>query len=592
MNRKRGQSLLALIVLILLPFLTQARTVEMQVFYLEDSGSDLAVYNVARMNLAQWRPLADHTARFGISNSTFWLKVVVTNHSEHPHSRLLEFSSTTQDYIEVYSELAGHYRMGDRIPFGERPLQSITPTIELTLPPHTSTNVWVKLTTEGGFFELLPVKLHTKEEWAQHQLERNFLFGMFFGSLAIMLVYGLTLSIVLKNTNFITYSAYLFTALLCTFFYYGFGFRWLWQNWPTLNFWALQISYTALILTSALFAERFLNLRQRFPVLRRVLQLVVGLMLVSLVLTLSGVHLATMAMLIPLSMLILALLSGCAVVTAWRLPGWTNLLFLLAWPCLLVCIGLSFANALGWVPISLDTKYLLSGLFTVEMQLLGILISRQFYQLRNDLVSARSDSSRQMNLEVMARNKELEVLNQMLKEQAYCDAMTGLKNRRSFRYALDKLEIEVSGQTRALVLIDLDHFKSINDRFGHQVGDRALKHAAKIIERSVSLVHGQSFRVGGEEFAAMLTAPDQPGLVAQCEMIRHKLAQTPMPLDSGSLHITASIGIKTVDPGQFESSRQIYQQADAALYRAKRQGRNRVCEAGLSNGFAESPVPA
>ncbi|BDY05515.1 diguanylate cyclase [Ferrimonas sp. YFM] len=564
----------------------------MQVFYFEDSGSDLAVYDIARMNPAQWQLLPDDTARFGISNSTYWLKVVVTNQSEHTRGRLLEFSSTTQDYIEVYSELAGHHRMGDRIPFDERPLQSITPTIELTLPPLSRTDVWVKLSTEGGFFELLPVKLHTKEEWAQHQLERNFLFGMFFGSLAIMLVYGLTLSLVLKNTNFIAYSAYLFTALLCTFFYYGFGFRWLWPEWPTLNFWALQISYAALILASSLFAERFLNIRQHFPVLRRVLQLLIGLMLVSLALTLAGVHLATMAMLIPLSMMILALLSGCAVVTAWRLPGWTNLLFLLAWPCLLICIGLSFANALGWVPISLDTKYLLSGLFTVEMQLLGILISKQFYQLRNDLVSARSDSSRQMNLEVMARNKELEVLNQKLKEQAYCDAMTGLKNRRSFRYALDKLEIEVSGQTRALVLIDLDHFKSINDRFGHQVGDRALKHAAKIIDQSVSLVHGQCFRVGGEEFAAMLTAPDQPGLVAQCEMIRHKLAQTPMPLESGSLHITASIGIKTVDPGQFESSRQIYQQADAALYQAKRQGRNRVCEAGLSNNFAESPVPA
>ncbi|TKB48184.1 GGDEF domain-containing protein [Ferrimonas sediminicola] len=564
----------------------------MRVFYIEDGGSDLAVYDIARMSPAQWHPLTDNTARFGLSDSTFWLKVSLTNHSEYPRTRLLEFGSATQDYIEVFSELAGHHSMGDRVPFSQRPLQSVTPTIELTLAPHGSSDVWVRLDTASGFFEWIPVRLHTKEEWAQTQLAQNFLLGMFFGSLAIMLVYGLTLSMVLKNINFITYSAYLSAALICTFVYYGFGFRWLWPSWPTLNFWALQISYTGLILTSALFAERFLNIRQHYPVLHRLLQLLSGLLLVAMLLTLTGVPRATMAMLVPLSMLILALLSGCAAVTAWRLPGWTSLLFLLAWPSLLICIGLSFANALNWVPIALDTKYLLSGLFTVEMQLLGILISRQFYRLRNDLLSARSDTSRQTNLEVMARNRELEVLNQKLKEQAYRDPMTGLRNRRSFRYALDKLEIEVSGQARALVLIDLDHFKSINDRFGHQVGDKALKHAAGIIDRAVSLVHGQCFRVGGEEFAAMLTAPDQPGLAAQCEMIRLRLAQAPLTLTSGSLPITASIGIKMVDPGQFESSRQIYQQADAALYRAKRLGRNRVCEAGIGSEFSDTPLPA
>ncbi len=583
---------LVLLALLLLPFLLRAAPVNMRISYYEDSQSNLLVSDVVRLDPQQWVPLDGHITRFGVSRSSFWLKITVTNQANTPRNRLLEFRSATQDQIEVFSELAGHFRMGDQQPFDNRPIQSVTPVVEMEIPANTSSVVWVRLTNKHGFFELLPINLYSPEEWQRHQLQRNFLYGMFFGSLGIMLLYGMTLSLILKNRNFRCYAQYLMAALACTFVYYGFGYRWLWPTLPEVNYWALQISFTALILSATRFGVSFLELKQQARPLYRTLQVLSGLLIAALIATLSGVPLGSLTLMVPLSLTILALLSGCAAFATWQRPGWTNSLFFLAWPCLLLCIGLSFTNALGWMLLPFDTKYLLAFVFAFEMQLLGFLISRQFHQLQTDLVIAKTNDSAKVNRDMLKRNRELETLNLKLKEQAYKDSMTGLANRRSFRYELDKLEIEVSSQTRALVLIDLDHFKLINDQNGHHIGDMALKHAARVISQAVQLVHGQSFRVGGEEFAAILMAPDTQGLMAQCELIRRKLASTPMQLDNMTLNVTASIGIKSIDPGQFLSSRQIYQLADKALYQAKKEGRNRVCASDVNAQFEVSPTLA
>ncbi|SDJ52518.1 diguanylate cyclase (GGDEF) domain-containing protein [Ferrimonas sediminum] len=583
---------LVLLALLLLPLLLRAEPVNLRISYYEDSQSNLLVSDVVRLDPQQWVPLDGHLAHFGISRSSFWLKIAVTNQADSPKNRLLEFRSATQDQIEVFSELAGHFRMGDQQPFDNRPVQSVTPVVELEMPANSTSVVWVRLSNKHGFFELLPISLYSQEEWQRHQLERNFLYGMFFGSLGIMLLYGIALSAIIKDRNFCCYTQYLLAALVCTFIYYGFGYRWLWPTQPELNYWALHISFTALILCATRFAVTFLVLKRRARKLYRTLQILSGLLVLALIATLSGFPLGSLTLMVPLALIILALLCGCAAIATWQRPDWTTSMFFLAWPCLLVCIGLSFSNALGWMLLPFDTKYLLTFVFAFEMQLLGFLISRQFRQLKTDLVIAKANDSGKVNLDMLERNRELENLNQQLKEQAYKDSMTGLANRRSFRYELDKLEIEVSNQTRALVLIDLDHFKLINDQNGHHIGDMALKHAARVINQAVQLVHGRSYRVGGEEFAAILMAPDTQGLMAQCELIRRKLATTPMQLDNMTLNITASIGIKAIDPGQYLSSRQIYQLADKALYQAKKEGRNRICASDVSAQFEVSPTLA
>ena len=167
------------------------------------------------------------------------------------------------------------------------------------------------------------------------------------------------------------------------------------------------------------------------------------------------------------------------------------------------------------------------------------------------------------------------------------DALTQLLNRR-FLPTILRREIALqanTGRQFALLLIDLDHFKAINDTHGHEAGDRALQHAAALL---VENTRGSDylFRYGGEEFVVVLGSVQLDEAVGIAEGLRRAIASAPVALaDGGQLAITASIGVAMQD-GHPDYER-ILARADAAMYQAKRRGRNRVELAG--DGMPDPP---
>lgn len=173
-------------------------------------------------------------------------------------------------------------------------------------------------------------------------------------------------------------------------------------------------------------------------------------------------------------------------------------------------------------------------------------------------------------------------LEQRIMKLARTDALTGLLNRGAF---MERLEQEFQRARRenillSLIIIDIDYFKKINDNYGHQVGDLVLQEFAgqlKKILRPYDLVA----RYGGEEFAVILTGAVgfQVGLVA--ERIRQQIARMKitLPDNARSIQISASFGTASVLPMPGENIESLIKQADDALYKAKDQGRNRVCSA-------------
>lgn len=163
------------------------------------------------------------------------------------------------------------------------------------------------------------------------------------------------------------------------------------------------------------------------------------------------------------------------------------------------------------------------------------------------------------------------------------DALTNLLNRRFLPPVLRR-EIELSSRTGrpfALLLLDLDHFKQINDKHGHDAGDRALQHVATLLGQNT---RGSDylFRLGGEEFLIVAVSVGERQALELAENLRDRIAASPLTLSSGeSLTITASIGVATHD-GDPDYERLIAR-ADAAMYAAKHEGRNRVALAGLED---------
>ena len=158
-----------------------------------------------------------------------------------------------------------------------------------------------------------------------------------------------------------------------------------------------------------------------------------------------------------------------------------------------------------------------------------------------------------------------------LERLATHDPLTGLANRRLFE---ERLGQEMAGAIRhsrslAVAILDLDHFKSVNDRFGHPAGDDALRECSARLVRIAR--KGDLFaRVGGEEFAWILPEVHSHGAWAAIERARHAISDTPFEAAGG---LTISIGVAL--RGELQDAAQLYEQADESLYRAKHEGRDR-----------------
>ncbi|CAN5809908.1 hypothetical protein BH20ACI3_BH20ACI3_18150 [soil metagenome] len=161
-------------------------------------------------------------------------------------------------------------------------------------------------------------------------------------------------------------------------------------------------------------------------------------------------------------------------------------------------------------------------------------------------------------------------------EEAFTDHLTGLANRRRFERQLEREVSRTSryGHAFCLLLLDIDNFKQVNDNHGHEAGDEALKSLAKVLQegsRGIDL----TARIGGEEFAILLTETSMRGAIDVAERLRMAIKGAQIPVVG---QIAASFGVAEC-PSSAQTARELQAAADAALYEAKRQGRDRVAVA-------------
>lgn len=158
------------------------------------------------------------------------------------------------------------------------------------------------------------------------------------------------------------------------------------------------------------------------------------------------------------------------------------------------------------------------------------------------------------------------------------DPLTGVANRRAFAGALAHHvdRARRSGQPLAMLVLDLDHFKRVNDERGHDAGDACLMRFADRLREVVQVPEAHLSRLGGEEFGVLLPGHDVQAGAAVAERIRSSLERQPLELREGPLAITVSIGVAALHPEVAEAGDELYRAADRAMYRAKADGRNRV----------------
>ncbi|MCU1312669.1 MAG: hypothetical protein JWM54_426, partial [Acidobacteriaceae bacterium] len=198
---------------------------------------------------------------------------------------------------------------------------------------------------------------------------------------------------------------------------------------------------------------------------------------------------------------------------------------------------------------------------------------------------------RQVQESLNDTERSLRLLNSQLHEQSLIDSLTGVANRRRFEQVL---EVEWnramrSGWPISLIMMDIDHFKALNDRYGHLRGDECLTAVAQMLRRDLRRGGELLARYGGEEFVAVLPNVDAAGALQTAEAMRSRVHQLGIenfgsPID----RLTISVGVCSIVPGLGFTRGGLVDAADSALYRAKAGGRNRV-ELGFLRA-AEAPV--
>ncbi len=316
----------------------------------------------------------------------------------------------------------------------------------------------------------------------------------------------------------------------------------------------LRLNYlllTLVAITAMAFVRTFFGPKVFGPKLGRAVtsSSVVALLATTAFVQLSPNHIWVLDRLYFVGLITLFIMLIPVVYNAWRTRNRYLPMFLLAWSAPVITSLARFAHGLNLIPYSfwLDNGNLIS--LSVEALLSALMITTRLRELSSERDDAREGEQIALRL-------------------ANSDSLTGLLNRRAF---LD-LAIGRRAQHR-LMLIDIDHFKKVNDRFGHDAGDDVLRAVADAIQHNRPK-GSLAVRLGGEEFALLVPR----GVMAECSpgMILQAVRDHPMPMGA---KITVSLGFAEGGVAKEADWKRLYRLADAALYRAKHDGRDRACKA-------------
>jgi diguanylate cyclase (GGDEF)-like protein len=373
----------------------------------------------------------------------------------------------------------------------------------------------------------------------------------------------------------------------------GLGNEFLWPGWPAWGNLAFTVGFAAAGLFGALFSRGFLGTRRNLPRLDGAMVGLAALFALCMLMALVAPYrlAAILTSLTGVTFSVVAVLAG---LRCWRAgqPGAPT--FLLAWTVLLIGVAVVGLRNLALLPTTFLSFYAMQMGSALEMLLLSFALADRINGLRREkdaaqnealaikqqLVGALQRSEASLERRVAERTEELEATNARLRENerqlqrmAHTDTLTGLANRLLFDARLQQSmqQARRSHGRIALLLADLDHFKAINDSYGHAIGDEVLRSAAGRLRATVREVDTVA-RLGGDEFAIVLTGL---GSGADAEHTAQKIVTSlgePMRVLGMPLEVSASIGIALFASGDLSAS-ELLRRADQAMYVAKDAGR-------------------
>ena len=565
---------------------------------LEDAAGQLDIDQLlVQADTLPWQPLQQKVANFGFTDSAWWLWLKLENDSAMPLRRLLELSSSLLDYVEVYAvdaeqRVVQEWETGNRRAFSSRPVQHHTFVLPIYFGPEESRDVFVRLSSHDGLLPATPLFVMDDMHFLERTQRELMAYSLLYGGLLALLLYNLLTWLATRERAFFYSVLYLGAFLFFNITLRGFGFQYLWPEWPQFTQPMLLLSIGLLYSAFTLFSIDYLNLRRRAAYLSRLLWGATGLVVLGVLPALTGHFSRAVQWLIPLSIGYVLLLLGVA---CWLSLKGDRLaqIFLVAWGGLLVGIVLYSLRLGGFIPYGFGSEYALELGAAFGFLLLAFGLACKINRLKRDKQIAerkhyelQRSHTQQLESEVKQRTRELEQANRQLSAMVRTDPLTGLLNRRQFETLINEelQRRQRDGKPLLFAMMDIDEFKLYNDTYGHQAGDEVLIEVAKLLKAHFRRAGDRLFRLGGEEFGILLEADSLQAGNFSLERFRHALEQLRIPHEATEYGVvTGSFGlICCSEYSQVPSAMAVYRQADQAMYEAKQNNRNRVVSRPLT----------
>ena len=595
-------------VLLSLSPITNANPKYSQLSYLKETeGKALDFRTVAQTSLDEWQSVSS-PINLGMDTKVHWFSMIVSPTQSTGSRYLLHIDYPLIDHLDVavFSQLGSSpvvtYASGDAEPFDNRPVLHVKPLFPLPESAQ-SQRVIIRVQTSGTI--RLPIRIWEEAEFISFTSSRNLALGIFFGILVAMGVSNAFLTVTTSNVSFLFYSGYIVNLALILATLHGYGFAYLWSGSALFQSKAILLFSNATIMFATLFTRSLLPISVysgKVDKIVKALSWVYGISIVT-------------SFFLPYSFMIkafLLLLSFTVIFIMW-LGIWLALkgvvvarYFTIAWGFLLVSgLSASLDNVnLIQLPISSNNLLIIGG--AVETLILALILAINYSHSRDDLVDAQqfaleqekhANSAKENLIEVQKRHqedleykveertlelevtlRELSEANNELERLNAIDPLTGAHNRRHFdkRLRSEGRRSRREQTPLSLIIIDVDHFKSINDRYGHDGGDECLKHVTRVFQNHIHRPTDDLCRIGGEEFAVILPNTDIEGALHVAESMRRGLESSPLVYGDESIQLTASAGLSTTVIVDEDHAQRLFKFADELLYEAKSAGRNRV----------------
>ena len=572
------------------------------------SFTPTSLEDARQSNLQEWLLLNDKPLNLGLESRPVWIQFQLNNYLNEPIEPTLSFDNPLLNNIYLYhfigEEQLKSEHIGDALPLSDRAIRSESLLVKLTLPANSETTVYLKVNNNAGIGLRVPLTLWQQDALLAHKSMINLLYGLLIGFIFSLAISSIVL-FAFSRKHYFAYAGVI-TLMLSLFLAYlgGFGFRYAPSSIAGLQ--QLMLPLLLMLITILLLPlQRHVckpnasKLLKGQTAITTLYALIIGfiwllptpsvtLFAISTIPIILIYHVITTLLYLrqqptsPNKSLLIALILFFIIVIhfAIALTGFYTVTRASLMLTFLASLGCSFC--LSYTVIKL---FILQRDEQVTSQQALIAQSAAQDALLNERIELQERTRQELESQVDERTFELQVTlreledkNHELEQLNMEDALTGIKNRRFFD---KKLIMEIRRSRReqtplSIIMLDIDKFKSINDKYGHLTGDQVIRAVSDTIKQQLKRPLDEVARYGGEEFVILLPNTDNQGAMNIAEQTRLAIENKTVNVAGTIIEFTISAGVYTQIADDTHNPELFTDYADKALYLAKQHGRNQV----------------